>query len=148
LDVLSPTSGWDNIGFIGPYAYLAGSDGLHLARFDDQGEVQDLVLGSGKVARACASDFSYTPQHKLAFVQGDGEALVFVDLDANPAAIRASVQPSQAGFKLSCPVWGDNDTALAFTESDGTNTTLAGPKAGARSRRGCVRVSSLMLTST
>jgi len=112
----------DNIGFIGGYAYLGSSDGLHLARFDDAGEVNDQILGSGKAARACASDFSYTPLHKLAFLQGDGEALVFVDLDESPPTIRASVQPSQAGFKLTCPVWGDNDTALAFTESDGTTS--------------------------
>lgn len=116
-----PSSMWDNIGFIGGYAYLGGSDGLHLARFNDVDEVEDVVLGAGRAAHACASDFGYTPLHKLAFVQGDGEALVFVDLDATPPAIRGSIQPSTAGYKLECPLWGDNDTALAFTESDGTN---------------------------
>lgn len=30
------------------------------------------------------------------------------------------MKPSAAGFKVFCPVWGDGDTALSFSESNGT----------------------------
>lgn len=80
---------WSNIGFIGAAAYLSGSDGLHWGTLDAAGQLSDTVLSApGKPARACANPYGYTPQHKLAYVQGDGEELVFLDLDVSPPAVR------------------------------------------------------------
>jgi len=110
-------------GVVGTHAYYVSTDGLHVASLSDAGELTDTVVSSpGKEARPCAwRSTIYTPQNKLAFVEGGSERLVFVDLTSDPPAVVGSITPS-AGYGVVCPIWGDADTAVAVTEfKDGTS---------------------------
>ncbi|HWZ90535.1 MAG TPA: hypothetical protein VNW92_16845, partial [Polyangiaceae bacterium] len=109
-------------GIVGHHAYYLANDVLHLVQYDDAGALQDIAISAaGEKAVPCTGRFTYTPQQKLAFVQGDGAELVFVDLTTSPPAAVGSFSSSATGYKVGCPHWGDSDTALLFGETNGTN---------------------------
>ena len=110
-------------GIIGKRGFYVLNGSVHLIDFDSAGAARDVALSPpGVTAVACANAFEYTPEQKFAFVQGDGEELTFVDLTPQPPAIVGSFKPSAAGYRVACPTWGDSDTALALSESSGTNS--------------------------
>lgn len=110
---LTPTT-IQTYGMAGKHAFYFSPDGLHVASLNDAGELDDTIV-STKATRSCAERYVYSPTSKLAFLEGDGEKLVFVDLSATPPAVVGSITPT-AGYQIACPTWADGDTSVATTE--------------------------------
>lgn len=75
----------------------------------------------GQTAVPCTDKYDYTPQQKLAVLVGGGSELEFFDLTQTPPALAGRFTPSADGYQVTCPRWGDADTALVLTESNGTD---------------------------
>jgi len=112
------------VGVVGSHVYYVAPDGLHLDSLSDAGELRDLVVSTpGKAVSPCASEHGYyEPKQKFAFVEGDGEALVLVDLTKEPPAIVSTVT-APVGLTVGCPQWGDGDTALAWSTQAADKST-------------------------
>jgi len=108
------TTSVQTYGMVGKHAFYISPDGLHVASLDSAGELDDTIV-SVKQTRSCAERYVYSPANKLAFLEGDGEKLVFVDLSVTPPAVVGSITPT-AGYKIECPRWADDDTSIATTE--------------------------------
>ncbi len=120
-------------GIVGDHAFYVATDGLHVSSLSPTGELRDAVLSSADpTLRACFSRFAYEPKDRLAYLAGDGEALVFVDLRQEPPVVVDSFEPG-AGAKVACPTWGDADSALGFvvTAADGTSSAYFSTWTGA-----------------
>jgi hypothetical protein len=102
------------VGVVGDHAFYVATDGLHVDSLSAAGELKDTVVSTaGKAVSVCSNQYEPQPKKKLAFLQGDQEELVFVDLAQEPPVVVGTYQ-APAGSKVSCLRWGDGDTALGF----------------------------------
>jgi len=109
-------------GIVGNHAYYVASDStVHVADIDGAGQLRDAnVSPFGQTTVPCTNYYDYTPQQKLAVLVGGGSEVEFFDLTQTPPVLIGTFTPSADGYKVTCPSWGDLDTALFLTESNGT----------------------------
>lgn len=115
----------ESFGVVGDHAFFPGGGSLHLATIDGTGALVEVAISDpSKTALACASSVTHEPSTKFVYLAGDGEELVFVDLNGSPPAIVGRFSRSSAALKLRCPKWGDGDRAVAIIEGGAAGSNL------------------------